>query len=222
MRINQFTCPKCGAGMKSKAGVPVGQTIPCPKCGHKFTATEPDEPELIDDVVEEIEVVDDSEVEESPPARKKGPPPPPKKRSPSRDADDDAPSRSARKKPSRRRDDADDDEDDEEPPRKRRRGRPADDDVPDNLYWRLRRNIAVRVITLVILLGILAVLAYLLYEKNKAEREDVSRPGEVGVAIVCNQGAAVECSKVLRPGVDHPKSSSRLNSSSVSNWQPTS
>jgi hypothetical protein len=35
----------------------------------------------------------------------------------------------------------------------------------------MKHNIFVRVITMVILLGILAVLAYLLYEKKMAERD---------------------------------------------------
>ncbi|HVK07340.1 MAG TPA: hypothetical protein VM597_01050, partial [Gemmataceae bacterium] len=77
MRVHQITCPKCRATMKSKAGVPVGQTVPCPKCKFKFAVEAPDEADIVDDadVVDDDEVVEDFEVEESPPARKKAPPP---------------------------------------------------------------------------------------------------------------------------------------------------
>ena len=78
MRVHQITCPECGSGLKSKAGIPVGQRIPCPKCKRKFTVEAPDEADIVDDadVVDDAEVIEDFEVDEPAP-KKKGPPPVP-------------------------------------------------------------------------------------------------------------------------------------------------
>jgi len=48
MRVHQVSCPKCGAGVKSQAGIPVGKTIPCPKCKTKFVAEAPDDADVIE------------------------------------------------------------------------------------------------------------------------------------------------------------------------------
>ena len=57
-----------------------------------------------------------------------------------------------------------------------------------SLYRRLRNNIAVRIITWVVLLTILAVSAYLLYQKRLAEAElqsgSLNTPDYVEVAPV--------------------------------------
>jgi len=165
MRVHQITCPKCGSGLKSKAGIPVGKTVPCPKCRTKFPVEAPDEPDVIDDadLVDDAEVVEELEVLEPAP-KKKGPPPVP-----------------ARKPPARRRVEEDETEEDEPLPRKKSRRRPIDDteeepvarkkkrrrddeEEDEKLYSRLKHNVWVRVITLVVLLGILAVVAYLYYD----------------------------------------------------------
>jgi len=165
MRVHQITCPKCGSGLKSKAGIPVGKTVPCPKCRTKFPVEAPDEPDVIDDadLVDDAEVVEELEVLEPAP-KKKGPPPVP-----------------ARKPPARRRVEEDETEEDEPLPRKKSRRRPIDDteeepvarkkkrrrddeEEDEKLYSRLKHNVWVRVITLVVLLGILAAVAYLYYD----------------------------------------------------------
>ena len=187
MRVFQIVCPKCRASMKSKAGVPVGHRLACPKCDFKFAVEAPDEADIVDDadVVEDDEIVEDIDVEEAPPARKKGPPPPPaSKKKPSRRDDDEEEDERPRKKKSRRDDDEDedepasrkrsrarDDEEDDDRPRKSKKRRRDEDEEEESLYSRLKHNPLVRILTLVILLSILGVLAYKLYEKNKREAE---------------------------------------------------
>ena len=183
MRVNQIDCPKCGASLKSAAGVPVGKSLACPKCRHKFTVQVPDDADVIDDA----DVVDD----DRPSPRKKGPPPPPaaRRRSTARDdddEDDDDEPRPKKRKPEGRRRPRDDDEEDERPRKKKRR---REEDAEElSLYRRLRNNMAVRIITWVVLLTILAVSAYLLYEKRKAEAElqsgSLNAPDYVEVAPV--------------------------------------
>jgi DNA-directed RNA polymerase subunit M/transcription elongation factor TFIIS len=177
MRVHQITCPKCGSGLKSKAGIPVGQIVPCPKCKTRFPVAAPDEPDIVDDadLVNDAEVVEDFEAEEAAP-KKKGPPPVP-----------------AKKPAARRRDDDDETEEEESLPRKKARRRPADDDEEpvrrkkkrrgdeeeeEGLYLRLKHNVWVRVITLVVLLGILGVVAFLYYElKIKQPAETTNSSG---------------------------------------------
>jgi transcription elongation factor Elf1 len=185
MRVHQITCPSCSTSLKSKAGVPVGQSLSCPKCKKKFTVEEPDDA----DVVEDAEVVDDvDEVEEGgrPAAKRKGPPPPPARRRAERDDDedeeeeDDEPRPKKRRPPEgkkRRRDDDDDDEE-EERPRKKKKRRHDEDEEEQGLYRRLRGNVAVRIITWVVLLTVLAVVSYLYYitkikdaDKDKSSRQ---------------------------------------------------
>ena len=188
MRVNQIDCPKCGVSLKSAAGVPVGKSLACPKCRHKFTVQVPDDA----DVIEDAEVVDD----DRPPRRKKGPPPPPaaRRRSPARDEDDDEdededePRPKKRKSAEGRKRPRDDDDEDERPRKKERR---RDDEEELSLYRRLRNNIAVRIITWIVLLTILAVSAYLLYQKRlaEAELEKGSRNGPDYVQGVLNRSA---------------------------------
>ncbi|HKB02238.1 MAG TPA: hypothetical protein VKD90_08465 [Gemmataceae bacterium] len=158
MSVHETHCPKCETTLRSKAGIPVGQTVSCPKCKHKFVVRESEEPDVVED---------EDDIEERAPTRRKGPPAS-ARRSVARD-DEDAEEERPRKKKSgsaRKSRDRDDEDDEEDRPRKKKRLR-RDDGEPENLYWRLRHNVAVRVITLVVLLGILAVLAYMLYEQRK-------------------------------------------------------
>src|SRR5262249_60795725 len=115
-RVHQIACPKCGAGMKSKAGIPVGKSVDCPKCKHKFEVAAADEivdMELVEDtdVVEDAEIVDDAAAK--PPPRKKGPPP--------------VPPPLARKKATRTGEVVEPEEDDEDRPRRRLPGEPGGD-----------------------------------------------------------------------------------------------
>ncbi len=218
MRVHQITCPSCQSPIKSKAGVPVGQSVACPKCKHKFTVQAVEEADVLDeaDLVDDFEVIDDFEVVDEAPPKKKSPPPVPgsaksrddderpARAKPRRNEDEDE--RPARKRPARDDDDSsneidvkparkrpirdeDDEEEDERPTRKKARGsrdddederprRPKkkkrrsdfDDDEPEmGLYSRLKHNIWVRVITMLILLTVLAVLGYMLYEKRQRE-----------------------------------------------------
>jgi hypothetical protein len=152
MRVHQINCPHCGSGMKSQAGIPAGQTIPCPKCKKKFAVEAADEPEVVDDI----------EVEDDPPPRKRR-----------RQSDDDVTEEEEAapgKKAKRRRDNEDDETEEQPRPKKKKKKRRVEEDGDEGLYTRLKRNILVRVITLVVLLGILGVLAYLLYQKKMAEQ----------------------------------------------------
>ena len=158
MRVHQITCPHCGSELKSKAGIPEGQTIPCPKCKKKFAVRAADEDEVVEDF-------DDDE-------------PPPRKGARGRRAvDDDPTEEDEAARPARRKGRRNDDDTEEQPrPRNKKRKRRVVEDEEEGLYTRLKHNVWVRVITLAVLLGILAVLAYLLYEKKKAE-ENAAAPG---------------------------------------------
>ena len=206
-------------------------------------AAAPDDADVIDDA----DLVEDFDAEEAAP-KKKGPPPVPGKKRPP------PPRRTMTTRPRRRnpcprraagrakkRRPADDTE---EEPRARRKKKRRDEDEPEEgLYQRLKHNVLVRVITLVVLLGILAVLAYLLYEKRMNEAKDSSSaagyarcPGrprrragsELGRTRTNAQGDGAPVESPAAPdwfrssAVDHPNISSRLNSRSVSNWQPNS
>lgn len=166
MRVHQISCPKCGAELKSKAGILVGQTVPCPKCKTKFPVQAPDEADVIDDA----DVVEDFDDEEPAPKKKKGPPPPPprkKRRVEEAETEEEEPlPRKKKRRP------VDDTEEEEPVSRKKKQRRRRDDDEM-GAYQKLKSNVLVRVITLVVLLGILAVVAYLYYEiKIKGQPED--------------------------------------------------
>lgn len=164
MLVHEITCPKCRSSMKSKAGIEAGKLIGCPKCQHKFKVAAP---------VDEADIVEDFETEDPPP-RKKAPPPPKARANPVRRDDDDDERPSKSKKAARRRDDDDDDEEDAPRPRKKRKR--ARDDEEMSAYGKLKSNVLVRVITLGVLLTILAVLGYMLYEKRMAEKEANNAP----------------------------------------------
>ena len=73
MRVNQIDCPKCGTASSRSRG-PVGKSLACPKCRHKFTVQVPDDADVIDDA----DVVDDDRpsprrrVRRRPPRREAG------------------------------------------------------------------------------------------------------------------------------------------------------
>src|SRR6478672_6937992 len=98
MRVHQITCPHCGAGMKSEAGIRAGRTVPCPKCKKTFAVEAVDEAELVDDA----EVVEDFEPDEPAP-KKKGPPPARGKKPSRRDQDDETEEEEPLPKKARRR-----------------------------------------------------------------------------------------------------------------------
>jgi len=173
MRVHQITCPHCRAGMNSKAGIPAGQTVSCPKCKRKFPVEGPDEADAIDDA----DVVEDFDDEPAP--KKKGPPPVPGRKPAARrieqdETEEDEPLPRKKGKKARLADDTE-----EEPlPRKKKRKQRRDEEE-EGLYQRLKHNVLVRVITLVVLLGILAVVAYLFYElkiKQPAETTQQAPP----------------------------------------------
>ncbi len=178
MRVHEINCPKCRAGLKSKAGVPVGQSLSCPKCKNKFVVEEPEEADILDDT----QVV---EVEDERPARKKGPPATPRKKASSQE---DAPTEEIRFPKTKKTVKAqrDDDEDEEERrPKKKKKKKRQEDEEDENLFLRLKHNIFVRIITIVILLAILAVAAHLLNEKRKAEAKDANL-GPSSTAVVAD------------------------------------
>ena len=165
MRVHEITCPHCGSGMKSKAGIPAGQSIPCPKCKKKF-AVEPSD---------EVEVVEDFEVEEPAP-KKKGPPPTPSRKPARRIEDDETEEEEPVSRRKAKRRPVEDTEEEEVPRRKKKRKARRDDDEEMSGYQKLKSNVLVRVITLVVLLGILAVVSYLFYEKKIKEQPDDNPP----------------------------------------------
>jgi len=198
MRVHQITCPRCSTSLKSKAGIPVGQSLSCPKCKKQFTVEEPDDA----DVIDEAEVVDDvDEVEDNgrPAAKRKGPPPPVSRRRAERDDDeededeDDEPRPKKRRQPEGKKRRRDEDDEEQDRPRKKKRRR-DDDDEEQGLYRRLRGNVAVRIITWVVLLTVLAVVSYLYYvtKIKDADKDKSSRPvpqyAAVGLGAVRHVG----------------------------------
>jgi hypothetical protein len=157
--------------------------LSCPKCKKTFTVEEPDDA----DVVEDAEIVDDvDEVEDNgrPAAKRKGPPPPAARRRAARDEEDeeeededDEPRPKKRRPPEGKKRRRDDDEEDDRPRKKKKRRR-DDDEEEQGLYRRLRGNIAVRIITWVVLLTILAVVSYLYYitKIKDADKDKSTRP----------------------------------------------
>lgn len=173
MRVHEINCPKCRAGLKSKAGVPVGQSLSCPKCKNQFIVEEPEEADILDDT----QVI---EVEDERPPRKKGLPAPPRKKAASRE---DKPTEEIQLPKTKKSVKAQRDDEEDRKPNKKKKKKRQEDDGEENLFLRLKHNIFVRIITMVILLGILAVAAYLLYEKRKAEAQDANL-GPVQLAFV--------------------------------------
>lgn len=163
MPLHRVLCPKCRTVLTSRAGVAEGQKLSCPKCKVRFAAAPAAAATDAEVVEDDFEVVDD----EPAPAKR------PARRPPLDDDDDDRP------RSRRRRHDEDDKEEDAPPAR--RRVRHDDDDEDDRprrkkakakgTYGKLKGNIWVRVITLVVLVTILGVLVYFLIEKRKRDRE---------------------------------------------------
>jgi hypothetical protein len=155
MLLHQITCPKCGASLTSKAGVPEGRQLNCPKCQSRFTAGAPPV---------EAEIVED-EVAEAPPQRKK-------LSSPERRNGEDEPRAARPKRP------VDDDEEPDERPRQRKKKREQE----KGTYQKLKGNVWVRVVTLTVLLAIMAVLGYMLYLKIQRDNDarEFNRKAEEG------------------------------------------
>jgi len=182
MRLTQIMCPKCKASLTSKAGIEEGTSIACPKCKQKFDAAAPDE-----EIAEDFEVVDDEESAA-----------PPKKLSTQRRIADDDEEETPKKMTIRQHDRDDDDErarrkgrsetagstsakrsrsQDEEdgrsrPKKKRRRSEEEDEDL--GTFAQLKKNIWLRVSVLGVLLAILGVVSYLLYQKNNKKDDPVT------------------------------------------------
>ena len=154
MLLHQITCPKCGASLTSKAGVPEGRQLNCPKCQNRFAAEAPPV---------EAEIVD--EVDEAALRRKTS------SSTERRNRQDEA------RTPCRRRP-LDDDEEPEERPHKRKKKREQE----KGTYQKLKGNIWVRVVTLTVLLSIMAVLGYMLYQKIQRDNDarDFNRGAEEG------------------------------------------
>jgi uncharacterized Zn finger protein (UPF0148 family) len=155
MLLHQITCPKCGASLTSKAGVPEGRQLNCPKCQSRFTAEAPPV---------EAEIVED-EVDEAPPQRKKPSSAEQRNR-------EDEPQAARRRRP------VVDDEEPEERPRQRKKKREQE----KGAYQKLKGNVWVRVVTLTVLLAIMAVLGYMLYLKIQRDNEarELNRQAEEG------------------------------------------
>jgi hypothetical protein len=161
-RVHRITCAKCKTGITSKAGVPVGQEIACPKCKFKFRVAQPQE-----EVVEDFDVVDDDAfevVEDEKPASKKAPAaaakqaPKPKAKPPIEVEDEEDEEKPARKKKAVARDEDEDeevemprakkkavarDEDDdeeEEKPKAKKKARVDDDDEDEPKPKRSRKR----------------------------------------------------------------------------------
>jgi uncharacterized protein (TIGR03067 family) len=159
MRLTQTVCPKCKASLSSKAGIEEGTPITCPKCKQKFDAFAPDQ-----EVDDDFDVVDDEDEA-------------PRKQPLQKDSDND----NQRSKPKKRRSDDDDDrpmakkssrdddlDDDRRRPKKKRK-RQEEDDEDLGAFGQLKKNIWVRISVLAVLLGILGVLSYMLFVKQKEE-----------------------------------------------------
>jgi WD40 repeat protein len=193
-RLHRIVCAKCKSTLNSKAGVPIGQEIACPKCKFKFKAARPEE-----EVVEDFDVVDDDElevVEDDTPAPPKKTPtvaakqsPKPKSK-PAIEVEEDEEKPRSKKKPI-----DDDEEEDEKPKAKKKKARAEEDeddkpkskdrgrgdnrlrkkkdeemedeeDEESGAYGRLKRNIWVRVSVLTVLLATAGLLGYKLYLKR--------------------------------------------------------
>jgi len=196
MRVHQITCPRCSTSLKSKAGIPVGQSLSCPKCKKKFTVEEPDDA----DVIEDADVVDDVDDGGRPAAKRKGPPPPVARRRTAHDEDeeededeDDEPRPKKRRPPEGKKRRRDDDDEEEERPRKKKKRRRDEDEEEQSVYRRLRGSIAVRIITWVVLLTVLAVVSFLYYitKIKDADKDNSSQPVPYHAAVGLDGGSEV-------------------------------
>lgn len=162
MPLNRAACPECRAVATSEDGFTVGEVVTCPKCGTYFdvqappppAAPVPAKPVAAKPVVkrpvaevEDVDIVDDEPVK------------PVKKR---RREDDDDYDRPQMKKKRRREDDEDDDYDDR--PRKSKKGYAAYKSSP------------VRFVILGVLVVVMLVMAFFLYQKMQRDRENSRHP----------------------------------------------
>jgi hypothetical protein len=153
MSIHRVECPECGAGLKSAAGFKAGQTIACPKCETYFQAPAQKEEEA------------PSAAKTTPLARTKSLKPD------ARPTAKTAPLESESKKLSKTTKivaaAADEDDEEDRPKKKKRKKKRKGDDEEE---WSYSKS-WVRVAVLGVLLIILGVLGYLLYQKNQREKE---------------------------------------------------
>jgi len=158
MRVPKTVCPECNAGLTSKAGFEVGDAIECPKCETYFEVTAP---KAIAKPAAKPRVVDDDDE-----------PAPPKKAAKAQAVDDD---------------------DDDEPPvkkklkkKKKKKSRvPAYDDEDDagGSY----KTSPVRFIILGVLVIVMGVLAYMLWQKRKKDKEAAVLPSP---SVLAEKGGA--------------------------------
>jgi hypothetical protein len=148
MPITHAVCPECGAGLKCSdpAGFEVGEKIDCPKCQTRFAVRAPARPR---------------EEEEDRPPKKKA-----VKAAEVDDEDDDRPRK--RKRPR----DVDEEEEEDRPRKKKKRRR---DDDERSGYQKYRTS-PVRFIILGVLVLVMLVLAFFLYQKWQREKETGALP----------------------------------------------
>ncbi len=149
MALNKIPCPECGAGLKSSSGFTIGQTVCCPKCETYFKVEEPEEE--IAELEEEVH---------------------PKKAK----ASDSSIKAKTGKKPIKAATIADEDDEDEEEkeeddfrPKKKKKKQRRDDDEEDERSY---KHSPLRFAILGVLVIVMLVLGYFLYDKKKKERED--------------------------------------------------
>ena len=157
MPILRAVCPECKAGMKSgsPAGFAEGQTIECPKCGTYFAVEEaPAAKAPAAKPAAKPRPKDDDEDDR--PAKKKA------------RRDDDEDDRPAKKK-ARRDDDEDEDDDEDDRPKKKKKGKKSKDE-------KSYKSSPVRFIVLGVLVLIMLVGAFFLYQKWEKEKEEANKP----------------------------------------------
>lgn len=148
MDIPQVACPECGAKLSSKAGFTAGQRIRCPKCQSVFAVPAAKRKPV---VLEEADEDDE---------------PRPKKRKPvvQEEDDDEHEPRPVKKKTKKQRDD-DDEYEDERPRKKKKKGRQEGSYATSPL----------RFVILGVLVVVMLVLGYFLYQKWEKEKQDAGR-----------------------------------------------
>jgi hypothetical protein len=173
MALNKIPCPECSAGLKSASGFTVGQTVCCPKCETYFKVEEPAEDN------------EDAEENDRPKKGKASSPSiktkaasakKPIKAATISDDDDDE-------------DEDDDDDEDNRPKKKKKKKKRRDDDDDDE--ERSYKNSPLRYALLGILVIVMLVLGYFLYQKYKKEHTEEtadSKPAKTDPAPSGGQG----------------------------------
>ena len=149
MALLKIKCPECSAGLKSPTGFTVGQTVRCPKCKTYFNVEEPEEEE-------------EEAPKKSAPAAAKGKPAAAKKPVKAAVAEDED-------------EDEEPEEEEEEAPKKKKKKKKkrSDDDDEGGSY----KNSPLRFIVLGILVTIMLVLGFMLYQKKQREKDSSDASG---------------------------------------------